>query len=174
VPKSFCVGSLGERTRLACGCGRRARNIGGQISWLTGFWRDAEKGNRDGCAPPSRSDVMTIARHFNAGCNPQTFQVPQGRPNQPSRWDSCRRRRIPGVKTPGYCRVVPSGRTPCQNHFALDVWGNGHLAVAERRKKVAHGETVGERTRLNQAPDGAGEICVGWFSVAPAGALVAG
>jgi hypothetical protein len=29
---------------------------------------------------PSRSDGMTIARHFNAGFNPQTFQVPQGRP----------------------------------------------------------------------------------------------
>jgi hypothetical protein len=33
---------------------------------------------------------------------------------------------------------------------------------------------VGERTRLNQAPDGAKAICAGWFSVAPAGALVAG
>jgi hypothetical protein len=32
---------------------------------------------------------------------------------------------------------------------------------------------VGERTRLNQAPDGAREIYAGWFSVAPAGALVA-
>jgi len=30
---------------------------------------------------------------------------------QPSRWDLCRRRRIPGVETPGYCRVVPLGRT---------------------------------------------------------------
>ena len=45
---------------------------------------------------------MTIARHFNAGFNPQIFQVPQGRPAfsnemmndgnhapsvQPSRWD---------------------------------------------------------------------------------------
>jgi hypothetical protein len=66
------------------------------------------------------------------------------------------------------------GRTPSQNHFALDVWGIWRLAVAERRKKVAHGETVGEQTRLNQAPDGAKEICAGWFSVAPAGALVAG
>jgi hypothetical protein len=50
----------------------------------------------------------------------------------------------------------------------------GVLAVAERRKKIAHGETVGERTRLNQAPDGAKEICAGWFSAAPAGASVAG
>jgi hypothetical protein len=66
------------------------------------------------------------------------------------------------------------GRTPCQNHFVLDVWGNWRLAVAERRKKVARGETVGERTSLNQAPDGAKEICAGWFSAAPAGALVAG
>jgi hypothetical protein len=54
-----------------------------------------------------------------------------------------------------------------------DVWGNWRLAVAERRKKVVHGETVGERTKLNQAPDGAKKICAGWFSVAPAGALVA-
>jgi hypothetical protein len=30
--------------------------------------------------------------------------------------------------------------------------------VAQRRKKVAHGETVGERIRLNQAPDGKGVI----------------
>ena len=50
----------------------------------------------------------------------------------------------------------------------------GVLAVAERRKKIAHGETVGERTRLNQAPDRAKEICAGWFSAAPAGALAAG
>ena len=54
------------------------------------------------------------------------------------------------------------------------IWGKWRLAVAERRKTVAHGETVGERTRLNQAPDGAKGICAGWFSVAPAGALVAG
>ena len=43
----------GERTRLACGFGRRARNRVGQISWLTGFRRDAENGNRDGRAPHS-------------------------------------------------------------------------------------------------------------------------
>ena len=77
----------------------------------------------------SRSDVMTIARHFNAGLNPQESQVPQGRPNnchiahddhvngnefQPSRWDSCRRVQwwpcASTVETPGYCRVVPLGR----------------------------------------------------------------
>ena len=51
---------------------------------------------------------------------------------------------------------------------------NWRLAVAERRKKVAHGETVGERTRLNQAPVGAKGIYTGWCSAAPAGALVAG
>ena len=77
----------------------------------------------------SRSDMMTIARHFNAGLNPQESQVPQGRPNnchiahddhvngnefQPSRWDSCRRAQwwpcASTVETPGYCRVVPLGR----------------------------------------------------------------
>ena len=64
--------------------------------------RDAENGNRDGRAPqpsPSRAvngslgwtngakgvwssqcDALTIARHFNAGFNPQMIQVPQGRP----------------------------------------------------------------------------------------------
>ena len=31
---------------------------------------------------------------------------------QPSLRDSCRCRRIPGVETPGYCRVVPLGRMP--------------------------------------------------------------
>ena len=41
----------GERGRPACGFGRRARNLVGQISWLKGFRRDAENGNRDGCAP---------------------------------------------------------------------------------------------------------------------------
>lgn len=61
----------------------------------------------------SRSDVMTIARHFNAGVNPQESQVPQGRPDkchiahddpvcgnefQPSRWDSCQRASIPALK----------------------------------------------------------------------------
>jgi hypothetical protein len=44
----------GERTRLACRFGRRARIIVGQISWLKGFRRDAENGNRDGRAPHFR------------------------------------------------------------------------------------------------------------------------
>ena len=47
----FWLDVWGERTRLACGFGRRARNIVGQISWLTSFRRDAENGNRDGRAP---------------------------------------------------------------------------------------------------------------------------
>ncbi len=76
---------------------------------------------------PSRSDAMTIARHFNAGFNPQNIPSPEGMTGfsemkscakcgddlsfvQPSRWDSRRGRRIPGVETPGYCRVVPLGR----------------------------------------------------------------
>jgi hypothetical protein len=75
---------------------------------------------------PSRSDTMTIARHFNAGLVVKTIQVPGGRPNlpdemeghggnivpsgQPSLRDSWRCRRIPGVETPGYYRVVPLGR----------------------------------------------------------------
>jgi hypothetical protein len=45
----------GERTRPACRFGRRARNIVGQISLLTGFRRDAENGNRDGRAPRERN-----------------------------------------------------------------------------------------------------------------------
>jgi hypothetical protein len=49
LPKLFYDGRWGERTRLACRFGRRARNIVGQLS-LTGFRRDAENGNRDGCA----------------------------------------------------------------------------------------------------------------------------
>ena len=44
----------GERARPACGFGRRARIIVGQISLLTGFRRDAENGNRDGRAPHSK------------------------------------------------------------------------------------------------------------------------
>jgi hypothetical protein len=47
----------GERTRLACRFGRRARTIVGQIGLLTGFRRDAENGNRDGRAPHSDSNV---------------------------------------------------------------------------------------------------------------------
>jgi len=46
----FALDVWGERGRLACGFGRRARTIVGQIS-LTGFRRDAENGNRDGRAP---------------------------------------------------------------------------------------------------------------------------
>ena len=76
---------------------------------------------------PSRSDAMTIARHFNAGLNPQNIPSPGGTTEicrmkcgtwrelvtfvQPSLRDLCRCRRIPGVETPGYCRVVPLGRT---------------------------------------------------------------
>jgi hypothetical protein len=44
----------GERTRLACGFGGRARNSVGQIS-LTGFRRDAENGNRDIALPIPKS-----------------------------------------------------------------------------------------------------------------------
>jgi hypothetical protein len=50
-------------------------------------------------------------------------------------------------------------------------WESGEGTVAERRKKVAHGETVGDRTKTNPAPDEAKEICARLFSVAPAGAL---
>jgi hypothetical protein len=46
----------GERTRLACRFGRRARNRMGQISWLKGFRRDAENGNRD-IALPSKDPM---------------------------------------------------------------------------------------------------------------------
>ena len=47
----FALDVWGERGRPACGFGRRARNLVGQISWLKGFRRDAENGNRDGRAP---------------------------------------------------------------------------------------------------------------------------
>jgi hypothetical protein len=47
----FAMDDWGEYARLACSFGRHARNLVGQISWLTGFRRDAENGNRDGCAP---------------------------------------------------------------------------------------------------------------------------
>jgi len=47
------AGRFGERARPVCRFGRRARTLVGQISWLTGFRRDAENGNRDGCAPYS-------------------------------------------------------------------------------------------------------------------------
>ena len=66
----------GERVRPACGFGRRARTIVGQMSWLKGFRRDAENGNRDGRAPhfqiphslprrsnsPRRNEVKTGAK----------------------------------------------------------------------------------------------------------------
>jgi hypothetical protein len=52
----------GERARPACRFGRRARNIVGQISWLKGFRRDAENGDRDGRAPQTKSP----------------FRIPQG------------------------------------------------------------------------------------------------
>ena len=42
----------GERARLACRFGRRARTIGRTIWFGKGFRRDAENGNRDGRAPP--------------------------------------------------------------------------------------------------------------------------
>jgi hypothetical protein len=49
----FAMDDWGERGRPACGFGRRARTLVGQISWLKGFRRDAENGNRDGRAPHS-------------------------------------------------------------------------------------------------------------------------
>jgi hypothetical protein len=50
----FGMDDWGERVRPACGFGRRARTIVGQMSWLKGFRRDAENGNRDGRAPHFR------------------------------------------------------------------------------------------------------------------------
>jgi hypothetical protein len=68
---------------------------------------------------------MTIARHFNAGSNPQTFQVPLGTTEVcGTKWLAWQKpcasrsavpvglvavRKHPGVETPGYFRVVPSG-----------------------------------------------------------------
>jgi hypothetical protein len=58
---AFGDGRLGERTRLACRFGRRARTIGWTIQFCeTGFRRAAENGNRAGCAPHS------VIRHPNA------------------------------------------------------------------------------------------------------------
>ena len=70
--------------------------------------------------------MVTIARHFNAGLNPQNIfksrRDDRYLPDEfeghggnivmfglPSLRDSCRCRRIPGVETPGYFRVVPAG-----------------------------------------------------------------
>ena len=73
--------------------GRRARTIVGQISWLRGFRRDAENGNRDGCAPRRRVmddpvlATFQVARNFPRrirGCRsaqpPATFWQPFGLP----------------------------------------------------------------------------------------------
>jgi hypothetical protein len=52
-----------------------------------------------------------IARHFNAGINPQRFRVPQGRQKfsvVPAGLGFFHG--IPGVKTPGYSRFVSSRR----------------------------------------------------------------
>ena len=58
---SGAISRVGERARLVCSYGRRARNIVGQIS-LTGFRRDAENGNRDGRAPHSKIVAADVNR----------------------------------------------------------------------------------------------------------------
>ena len=48
--------------------GRRARNRVGQISWLTGFRRDAENGNRDGRAPRRKATMEISQLRSGWGC----------------------------------------------------------------------------------------------------------
>jgi len=74
----FALDDWGERGRPARRFGRRARNGVGQIRLLKGFRRDAENGNRDGRAPPSRSDVMTIVRPFMAGSSANQMEKFRG------------------------------------------------------------------------------------------------
>jgi hypothetical protein len=38
----------------------------------------------------------------------------------------------PGLLGSGSFPVVPLGRTPCQNHFAMDDWGNWRLEFLSR------------------------------------------
>ena len=57
--------------------------------------------------PKSRRDDRGLPDEIQGhGGNNVTFVLPSLR-------DSCQRRRIPGVETPGYCRVVPLGRWNC-------------------------------------------------------------
>jgi hypothetical protein len=65
----------GERARLACRFGRRARTIVGQICWLTSFRRDAENGNRDGCAPQTKSNGARGRRRGEDGNDGNRMQA---------------------------------------------------------------------------------------------------
>ena len=101
---------------------------------------------------------LKIARHFNAGFNPQNITSPGGTTDifqrnngngrnrapfvQPSLRDSCRCGRIPGVETPGYCRVVPLGRGRA---------GSPLHAERPNAKTGAHGVTRPTNRILNAA-----------------------
>jgi hypothetical protein len=47
-------------------------------------------------------------------------------------WTVGGRAPAPGLLGSGSFPVVPWGRTPCQNHFAMDDWGNGRLNFLSR------------------------------------------
>ena len=101
--------------------------------------------------------MVTIARHFNAGLNPQNIfksrrddrYLPdeiEGRGGNivtfvlPSLRDSCRCRRIPGVEMPGYYRVVPLGRTRAEGAHSAFRRGNG----SRRNQMQADGNSFPE------------------------------
>ncbi len=103
----------------------------------------------------------------------KTSQVPEGRPGfqneitgdggtdapslQPSRWDSCRCRRIPGVETPGYYRVVPLGRARADGRAFRMPQGQrgapksdegGRVALALRTMLGDDGNQIGAHSAL--------------------------
>jgi len=77
-----------------------------------------------------------------------------GRTEQPHLWQPAGFGKIHGAKMNSHGRGVKweRGKFP----------GNP-FEVAERRPKIAHGETVGINAQTNKAPDGAKEISFGDF-----------
>ena len=65
----FGMDGWGEGGRRARRFGRRARTLVGQISWLMGFRRDAENGDRDGSRSPfqNRGSRCESALYFAGG-----------------------------------------------------------------------------------------------------------
>ena len=132
----------GERGRPACGFGRRARNSVGQISWLTGFRRDAENGNRDGCAPRrgatdgNQSATKWLVTH------PRGLSVLNGRWIPPSIQDGfCFGRLVAVRKHPDtLClanfRLSRWDERRCQMQFGLDVWGGVALNLCIMKIKI--------------------------------------
>ena len=87
---------------------------------------------------PSRSDVVTIARHFNAGLVVKSTQVPEGRPSLPDEMEGHGGNIVPSIQ-PSLRDLWPCASTPALKRRAIV-----GLSLPGRRRAVARRTMLGD------------------------------